>query len=251
MPHLAVLAVLLLALFALFLNGCVSINYDGFIAGAGVAGEGEKEAFTFDVGDLTEVRVGMYCDIVYNAAHSGVATLEIQPNLMEYVTVDVESDGSVLIIRSSRSINTQSGYSPTLTIGAPNLSYVSISGAGNFTTNDTIAGDSFTLEISGAGKGKAELDVGSFRLDMSGAGDFELIGRADVAALIMSGAGSIEALGLETREASIDMSGSGNVRVACSEKLTIDASGFGSVAYKGSPSIDLDRSGMVSVNRVE
>jgi hypothetical protein len=156
-----------------------------------------------------------------------------------------------LIIRSSRSINTQSGYSPTLTIGAPNLSRVSISGAGSFTTNDVVSVEVFEIKISGAGKGKAEIDVGSFRLDMSGAGDFEFIGRADKAELIMSGAGSIEALGLETREASIDLSGSGNVRIACSEKLTIDASGFGSVAYKGSPSIDLDRSGAVSVNKVE
>jgi len=125
------------------------------------------------------------------------------------------------------------------------------SGAGRFTAYDKITADSFSLTVSGAGGGTAELDVKDLAVYMSGAGGFELSGVADTAEISMSGAGSVVALALATRVTSVNISGVGTVKVNCSETLNINGSGAGTVEYKGSPGVNMDRSGVIVVRKAE
>ena len=240
-----VLILMLCAAFAaLSLSGCVSVSFTGFST---VVGSGQPERYEFNVGEITEVRIMLHCDIDYYSALSDTVTLEIHPNLREYVIV--EESGGVLTVRSTRNFS-WSGTTPVLTIGAPSLRIVSLSGAGRFTAHDRITADSFSFDLSGAGRGKAELDVGNLLVNLSGAGDLEITGSADTADLTLAGAGNLDALSLQTREASISLAGAGVVSISCSERLVISASGVGSVQYRGSPTVDLSRGGFVNVRQV-
>jgi len=231
---------------AVMLSGCVSVVFSP-ILGSGLSGSGSPESYTWDVGSFTDVRVDIHCDIKYYSAPSDTVTLEIQPNLREYIEVEVS--GGVLTVRATRSIST-SGRAPVLTISTPVLNSLSISGAGVFTAFDTITTESFSLNIFGAGSGKADFDVSELKVNMSGAGAFELSGRADNAEYSMSGAGTIEAFSLQSRDASVNLSGVGSVRLSCSDNLRINAGGMGTVEYRGSPNVDLSRGGMVTVRNV-
>ena len=233
------------------LSGCVAVNFGSGWASGGstVTGKGDKEMYTFSVGEISEIEVSLNCKIEYYAATSDTVTLEIQSNLMEYVTVE-ESNG-VLKVRSARNINSLSDKDvPVLTVSTLALTRVNQSGAGTFTAHDTITAESFSLILAGAGAGKADLDVGKLSVSMAGAGSFDLSGRADNAELTLAGTGRINALSLDTLETEIVLSGIGNVSISCSDKLGIIAGGMGSVEYRGSPSIDLSRGGMVSLKQV-
>ena len=237
----------LTALCAVLLTSCVSVN---FMSGSsGVSGRGTPETFTWEVGEFTDVRVELYANIEFYSAPSDIVTLEIQPNLREHIVV--EESGGVLTVRSSRSINVTGGRAPVLTISTPELRNLRLAGAGVFTAHDTIATDSLTLSFDGAGSGTAAIDVVDLRINMSGAASFNLSGSADTARFNLSGAGSIEAFGLQTREASVDLSGVGTVRVNSSENLRINASGVGTVEYRGSPTVDINRDGLVTVRNVD
>jgi hypothetical protein len=239
---------LCLAAAAIFLTGCVSVNVAPAMGGA--VGRGEPEVFTFSVGEITDIRVGIFCNIEYYSAPSGTVTLEIQPNLMDYVTV--EETGGVLTVRSTRGLTwSGSDKTPVLRVSTPALSRLSISGAGRFTAHDPIDAETFTLTVSGAASGTAHLNTGSLTATLSGAGDFTLAGTADTADLTMSGAGSLDALSLLTKEASVRLSGVGVLRIHCTGHLIINASGVGSVEYKGSPTVDMSRGGLVTVKRVD
>ena len=243
---------LCIALFAVFLTGCVSINFSPMFGagGASVSGRGSMETFAFDVGEITEIRVELLCNIVYYSAPSDTVTFEVQPNLMEYITV--EESGGVLTVRSTRNINvTGTGNTPTLTVSSPSLSRVSHAGAGRFIARDTISTDKFSLNITGAADGKAHLNVSDLTVSLSGAGNFELSGVADNADINMAGAGRLDGLDLETRTASINISGVGTVSISCSDNLRIVAGGVGTVEYRGSPAVDLTRGGLVTVRQVD
>jgi hypothetical protein len=235
------------ALCTLCLAGCVSIN----IGGPGtVTGRGNTETFEIEAGGYRSIRVEGFCNVNYYSAPSNTVTLEIQPNLREHYVVEVVN--GELVVRTARRINFAAGAkAPVLTVSAPVLEGVSISGAGTFTARDTITAESFRLRLSGAGTGSAKLDVGSFDAELSGAGSFTLSGRADTAALTMSGAGELDAVGLAARSASVRLSGAGAISVNASEDLKINASGMGSVRYKGGAVTDISRSGMVVVTRVD
>jgi hypothetical protein len=235
-----------ITLFAVFFSGCVIANFADFNS---VSGKGNPEKFDFQVGEFNSIRLEGFANVNYYASASDTVTLEVQPNLLEHFVVEVINDE--LIVRTTRRISFNTSRTPVLTVSAPVLNRLTFSGAGSFTAHDTITSDSFTLRVSGAGKGKADLDVDNLSVNFSGAGNFELSGSADTADLTMSGAGELAALSLQTREAKIDLSGTGTVSITCTENLQIRASGVGTILYRGSPSIDISRSGVVSIRRVD
>jgi hypothetical protein len=236
------------ALFFLCLTGCVSINFAG--PGA-VTGRGAPEVFEFNVGQYSAIRIEGFCNVEYYSAPSDIVTLEVQPNLAEYYTVEVIN--GELVVRTTRRISFTTGNSraPVLTVSTPVLEGLSLAGAGTFTAYDTITADSFRLSLSGAGTGTARLDVNSLRADISGAGSFKLSGYANDAELTMSGAGELNTLDLITRRANVRLSGAGVISVNAAETLSINASGVGSVRYKGGAETNINRSGVVVVERVD
>ena len=241
----AICAVLIFAM----ISGCVSVHF-GYPVGAGVVtGMGSSEVFPFDFGEITEIRVSLLCDIELYTEPSNTVTFEVQPNLMEYISV--EEHGGVLTVRSSRSISQTGFKTPVLTVGTATLSKVSFAGAGTFTAHDTIATDSFMFELAGAGKAVADLDVDRLSIDVSGAGDIRLSGTADEASFNLAGAGRVEALSLQTHDAEVILAGAGTVRLSCSESLRINAGGVGTVEYRGSPAINISRGGLVSIQQID
>jgi len=231
---------------AALLCGCVTVDFSSLARG-GLTGSGSRETYSFSVGQVTDIKVELYCNVEYYSAPSDTVTLEIQPNLREYVSV--EESGGVLTVRTTRKIN-WTGKAPVLTVGSSVLSSVTITGAGDFTAHDTIKADSFKLRMDGAGTGVAEVDVGNLSVNLAGAGSFTLSGKADSADFVLAGAGDVEALPLQTRDAVINLSGVGTVRLSCSDSLNISAGGLGTVEYIGSPSINMNRGGLVSISKV-
>jgi len=70
---------------------------------------------------------------------------------------------------------------------------------------------------------------------VDGSGDIRLEGRADIFDATLSGSGSIDATHLKTGETSINISGSGDATVNASRLLKVDISGVGDVSYVGKP----------------
>jgi hypothetical protein len=240
------ISIVLCALLVLFFSGCVVVNYTDANA---VSGKGTPEKYVINVGEYDGIKVEGLCEIQYYAAPSNTVTLEVQPNLREYFVVEVQS--GVLFVQTTRKINYNSGKTPILTVSTPALNSLTITGACTFKTIDTIKTDTFYLEISGAGEGRAELDVNKLKTNISGAGSFELFGKADNAEIKFSGAGELKAFSLQVREASINFSGAGAMRVSCSEKLSVEASEAGKVEYKGSPILSVNSRGPVSIKKVD
>jgi len=242
------ISIVLCAVLVLCFSGCVAATFT--TDERAVSGKGVPEKYEIYTGEYSGIRVEGLCEIQYFAAPSNTVTLEIQPNLRDYYVVEVQN--GELIVRSTRRIN-YSGKSlaPVLTVSTPALNSLAIAGMCIFKTNDKIKGDAFNLDIRGAGDGKAEFDVNSLKASMAGAGDFEFSGKADIAEIDLSGAGKLNAFSLQTREASVVLSGAGTIRISSSEKLSIKASGAGTVEYKGSPSLSVNTGGLVSIKKAD
>jgi len=240
-----VCALLCALLLILCLSGCVSLNFDPWA----VPGKGEAERYDIPVGAFTGISVSIYCEIQYHAAPAAAVSLEVQPNLREYIHIAEEN--GVLNVTSKQKRIVSSVKAPVLTVYAPTLTRLDVEGACMFKTNDAIAADRFVLNLAGAGQATAELDVGELAVNLAGAGELKLSGTADTASLTMAGAGEINALALQARDAEVCLDGLGSVSVACSDNLEIQADGAGSIRYKGSPSLDISKSGLVSIEQVD
>jgi hypothetical protein len=227
-------------------SSCVLVNISnsGFDS---VRGEGDLQSYEIRVGEYSKIRLEGFCDIRYYSAPSNTVKLEVQPNIHEYFVVEVVGDE--LVLRTTRGI-AGSSKTPVLTVSSPELSSLSLSGANNFTAYDKITTNSFTFNLSGSGRGNAEFDVNNLYVSASGPGNLVFSGNAVTVDMRTSGSCTFDALSLQAREARVNLSGSGKIRINSSETLRIDASGSGTIEYKGSPTLVLNTSGSVSIKRV-
>lgn len=237
---------------AIFLGGCVGVSFQSPRSGMrdSIKGEGPMTTVEYETGDYDSVEIeGGDFELVYSSAPSGKVIVEIQENLAEYLSVAVRNGR--LIVGSDTYLQTDPDDMPRITIAAPVLREIRSGGSLTIRQADTVTADSFTLDSSGACDVTLTLEVGAVNMAISGAGLANLSGRSESADISVSGAGSVEALGLETREARIELNGSGSAGISCAESLEVEISGAGSVRYKGSPRIRQDISGAGAVWQVD
>lgn len=88
-----------------------------------------------------------------------------------------------------------------------------------------------------------DLNLAQFHLDISGTADIILSGQVENHSIESSGIVNAYNFGLLTKSTSIDISGTADIEMSCSEKLDIEVDGAATIVYKGSPNISKDVSG--------
>ena len=218
----------------IMLVGCMGI-------GGGVRGTGPMTSRDFEVEDFNALNIGGAYDVIWQQSDSVSVTVEMQENLFDFLRVSVRQD--TLHVDSTRSFHTSSENTPRVYIFTPYLEMVSFSGAVNAENWDTIEGESFTINGSGAANISISLEVETLDIELSGAGDFTLSGNAHTVNIIASGAAEVSADDLQTSNTNIELSGAGHIDIAVSDHLSVDISGAGHVRYTGNPTIDQSISG--------
>ncbi|MDN4166291.1 head GIN domain-containing protein [Cytophagales bacterium LB-30] len=127
---------------------------------------------------------------------------------------------------------------------------VEISGAANVSANETIKSNSFTVEVSGAGKGDFTISCEKLSVDISGAGKLNLTGDAVNQSVHLSGAGNYYGDKLISQNVEVHTSGAGSAKVHAAQSIEAHASGAGSISYSGNPTrSDVESSGAGSIRK--
>jgi Putative auto-transporter adhesin, head GIN domain len=142
-------------------------------------------------------------------------------------------DGTVEIGRTKGKWWGDSAKSATITITAPKISSVSLSGSGNF-NGDRLSGDKVAFDLAGSGN-LTVADVQSPMMEgsIAGSGDVKLAGKAAKADWSVAGSGDIDAASLISDTAEVSIAGSGNVRLNVSQSVDASIAGSGNVQVSG------------------
>ena len=231
------------------MTGCVAVSWNSGGGRNAVRGEGAMTSGEYEVGAYDSVDIRGIVRVVYSSAPSTKIRLDMQENLRQYITFRVEN--GILIVDSDRNIWVPSlDYTPTLYLYNPSLKAMYVSGAVTINNSDTISGESFELEVSGAGDIDLALDVKRFNADLSGAANLRFRGAAEDVDIAISGAGMMEALELQTRRARMALSGAGSASISCSDELDVELSAVGSLRYRGNPTVRQSIAGVGSVQQI-
>lgn len=88
---------------------------------------------------------------------------------------------------------------------------------------------------------------GAFSIDNEGTGNIEIDGVSTSLAVKNQGSGNISGFDFLVNDCTIDIEGSGDVKISCSDNLDVDIEGSGDVYYKGTPTINTNITGSGSV----
>ena len=154
-------------------------------------------------------------------------------------SVEITADDNVIgrvrtrVVNDELQLYLEDGYSYSgitlrANISATSLSGLFNSGAGN-------------MEVTGVDQ------PGAFTIGNFGSGNISIAGTASSLSIRNEGSGNISSFDFPVENCSVDIEGSGNAEVHCSDNLNLSIEGSGNVLYKGNPSINTSISGSGSV----
>jgi hypothetical protein len=239
------MGVVLLA--ALSTLGCVCCGTSlpiGIVRGSGNVVQEER-----DVPGASAVELSNVGNLHIELGEREELRIAAEENLLRHIETQVR-DGT-LEIRFRRGARVIPSEPIHYYLTVKELRSVAVSGAGNVDV-PSLATAEFSARISGAGNiGIAGLVGNALEVRISGAGNLTVDeGRVDSQEIRISGAGDYGARGLESRRASVVLSGLGSATVHVSEHLDVQISGAGSVKYLGQPEVEKQVTGVGSVQKV-
>jgi len=220
-----------IALTAFTITGCDFVGFDT------IHGNGNVSTETRNVSVTSRISSHGSFDVAIIHGSSPSVKVEADANLIPYILTDVE-DGK-LHIHTRDHVSLSSDHKIKVYVTTDKVEEISLSGSGNVTADSKLeASGHMKFGISGSGDITLDINAPSVESSISGSGNINLTGETKDSKITITGDGDYKASGLQSENAEVRITGSGNVHVAASVKLEVHITGSGDVGYKGSPTIE-------------
>jgi hypothetical protein len=215
-----------------------------------ITGNGHITKQTRTPGNFKGVSLSGSMDVILTKGNSFSVVVEGDDNLLQYIETIVKDD-VLKIGTNTPKLSWISTKNIVIHVTLPTLDKTIVSGSGTLNSDDEFS-SSGTFQASVSGSGSCKIAIKTQKLDarVSGSGNIRISGSADNSIIAISGSGNYRGLDLQTKDASITISGSGNVETSVNGNLDARISGSGGVKYKGNAAVQVKTSGSGRVSRI-
>ena len=205
---------------------------------------------TRNVSGFTGVSVSSSIDLYLKQDSGFNVKVETDDNLQQYIIVS--EDRGVLYIKQADNTNLDETGKIKVYVSAPLFRKMEASGACNiFSENMLSSNEAMDIDLSGSSDARLELKAPRVEAGLSGASTLILKGESKELSIDGSGSSNIRCFDMQTEQTKIDVSGACDAEVFASVKLDVHASGSSDIKYKGNAAVSQDISGAGSVKKVE
>ncbi len=231
--------ILPVALLFVVLTGCKKHIFNS------IKGKGSTVTETRQLTGFNKVRLEIDAEIIYVQDANYYVEISAQQNVLE--VIETEISAGELEIDFDKWVRKHNPI--TITIHAPDMRGLHLSGSGNISVPGTLTTNSLDIKVSGSGNIAIDsLVCEELEVNISGSGDITVSGGSvNNKKATISGSGNINMVDLQSNNAACKISGSGDITVWVEEHLDATISGSGNIRYKGSATVDTHISGSGSV----
>lgn len=180
---------------------------------------------------FNSIEAGEKFSIQIQNANTNALQIESIEGFEDYIKAEVE--GTKLKISSDKRIKQPKNL--RLTVFSPEIVSVTLEGAAELVSSDTIKAENFELNLSGAAYAQLYLYVQNLKSKLSGAANLQVAGYANNHVAEITGAGILKAFELVSEKTYLNVSGAGDAYVNASKELNAKVSGTGDVIYTNEP----------------
>jgi carbon monoxide dehydrogenase subunit G len=199
-----------------------------------ITGNGNIRTEKRNTGNFSSVKTSGSIDVEINSGDAYAVSAEDDDNLLPYIVTEVNNGTLDIHYRDNTSVNNDHAK---VYITAPSLDKVIASGSADIAIRDVLKNpQKIEMNVSGSGNIKGAVDAPAVSVDVSGSGNVDLKGRTKDFDCTVNGSGDINCGGLQSENANVKVSGSGNAHVFASVHLTASTFGSGDIYYSGNPS---------------
>ncbi len=198
-----------------------------------MTGNGNIRTEKRSTGDFISVKTSGSIDVEINSGDTYAVSVEDDDNILPYIITEVKNGTLDIHYRNNTSVGNDHAK---VYVTAPSLDKVIVSGSADVDIRDVLKNSQkIEVSISGSGNIKGALDAPSVSVDINGSGDVNLKGRTKDFDGSISGSGDINCGALQSENATVTVSGSGNVHIFASVHLKASTFGSGDIYYGGNP----------------
>jgi hypothetical protein len=223
--------VLILVVSGILIAGCAVPN--PCIEGSGLVVTDSRNP-----GDFSRIDLVIPAELDVRQGDTPSLTIEADENILPLITTTI-NNGKLTIAYTRPCVRPSQPI--TIQATAPEIRGLAILGSGDIRSTGTLVADTLDTGITGTGSIDLDVETTTLTSTITGTGTEEIQGHAVSHQIQIPGAGRVEALGLETRNTSINIIGSGSAEVQANTSLSIKIIGSGSVVYSGNP-VDIQQS---------
>ncbi len=192
-----------------------------------LTGSGKMNEYDLELSDFSQIALKGPVNLRLKQGDDHIVKVFAEPEMIAELDYGVKNN--VLEIGFDGNIRCfDTDYGVWIEVTASELSKISSSGISEIESDGPWVANRLVINTSG-----------SAYLRMSG----------EVNQQVIKSSGTVNAHNFEllTAETTIDIDGSGDLEISCSEKLNVDLSGAARIAYKGTPLISKDVSGSLNL----
>jgi hypothetical protein len=182
---------------------------------------------TREINPFTKIQASGAVKVIYT--HSDTLGIKVKGEENEIGFVKTNVDDNTLYISTNGSFK----ESIKVYVSHNGLKDLSMSGAVNFESRNTLKANEFNISLSGASNVDLEMNADKINSIQSGATSLKLAGTTNQFITESSGAASVKAFALNSKTTAVTTAGAASARVSASEKLTANATGASSIKFKG------------------
>lgn len=223
---------------AFSLSSCIiDINDDG--PGGCIRADGPVTSEILDLGRIEGIDLGIPATVFISQGDEQMVEVEAQEDVIDQIETTVRA--GIWNIDFDRCVRNESSIRIYLTV--KELTSITISGSGEVISQTELVVDDLDVNIEGSGDIDLAIKADDIDARIEGSGSMRFDGAADALNINITGSGDFQCFKLESRKASVKISGSGDAELWVLEELDVDITGSGDVFYIGSPSLNVSVSG--------
>jgi hypothetical protein len=201
-----------------------------------IKGNGHIVSKNIETPNYDIVWVNGFFDVELQIGEEGKIVIKGEENIIEFITFTVDNNTLKITTEKGKYIVPSSGKKIQITVPFESLSEVSLSGSGDIKSKNKITTDNFICDLSGSGKIELNINANNIKASVSGSGDVVLSGDNTNIQCKVTGSGDINASKLKSKNAEVNVTGSGDCKVYCTDNLEARVTGSGDITYFGDPS---------------
>ncbi|WP_338410860.1 head GIN domain-containing protein [uncultured Flavobacterium sp.] len=169
------------------------------------------------------------------AGKEGNITIKGDENIISHIEAEVKNNTLNIHLKKNKTYSYTSDI--IITVPFEKISALIYIGSGELKTINTI--NTTDLEVKFLGSGKVDLDINTENLtiDLTGSRVLNISGKTKELNGKLIGSGTLNLSNLTTQNAKINLTGSGNIKVDCTNTLIAKVIGSGLIEYKKNPKV--------------
>lgn len=200
-----------------------------------IKGNGVETSITRTTEPYDEISASGSFNIELVSGKEGAISITGDEKIINHIVTEVIGSNLKIYFEKNKSYS----YHSKVTIKVPfeEINAVTFTGSGEISTNDIIKGNDFEIKFTGSGNGNIKVETKNLIASISGSGDLKISGITENLEANVSGSGELTCNKLTAQNAVTKVSGSGNLKVNCTNNLKATVSGSGNIHYKSKPEI--------------